>query len=275
MQGDIGRVLILLSCSHLVSSHHKLSVGSGVESVMGSGSKFWFTVPLAPEVLVSDDLAEIPKAALNNKGSNEELHQEDKDAAQDDSNLKGLRVLLIEDNAISQRVTEKMLNSLGCSVEIAGDGYEALRLFSKRRLTTTCSSGGLGFDLVLCDIQLPGMDGHQTAFKIRELEQEFNQKVALHWRHPDFVGRDEALGDANLQSIKQVLPIIALSGMTYGSPKDKKKKKMKRCPNKTPNSMDDFLSKPIQKEVLKRCLLKWSSKGQRHPRPCTTAAPVI
>ncbi len=239
---------------------------------MGSGSKFWFTVPLAPEVLVSDDLAESPKAALNNKGSDEELHQEDKDAAQDDSKLKGLRVLLIEDNAISQRVTEKMLNSLGCSVEIAGDGYEALRLFSKRRPTTTCSSGsGLGFDLVLCDIQLPGMDGHQTAFKIRELEQEMNQKVALHWKYPDFMGRDEASGDDNLQSIKQVLPIIALSGMTYGSPKDKKRKM--KCPKQTQNSMDDFLSKPIQKEVLKRCLLKWSSKG--HPRPCNPAAPVI
>lgn len=61
------------------------------------------------------------------------------------------RVLLVEDNAINQRVARAMLEELGCDVEVVGNGQLAL---------ARC---GDAFDLVLMDCQMPVLDGYATA----------------------------------------------------------------------------------------------------------------
>ena len=62
--------------------------------------------------------------------------------------LVGARVLLAEDNAINRQVANEILQSSGVSVEPAGDGLEAVEKLWEG-----------GYDAVLMDIQMPGMDG--------------------------------------------------------------------------------------------------------------------
>ena len=66
------------------------------------------------------------------------------------------RVLLIEDNRINQRVAQEVLSNFGLQVEIAKEGHEAIEKLQNDR-----------FDLVLMDIQMPGMDGYETTRLIR------------------------------------------------------------------------------------------------------------
>ncbi|NRT58075.1 PAS domain-containing hybrid sensor histidine kinase/response regulator [Sphaerotilus uruguayifluvii] len=60
----------------------------------------------------------------------------------------GASVLVVEDNPVNQEVMGQMLQRLGCAVRVAGSAMEGLRQLCERR-----------FDLVLMDIQMPGMDG--------------------------------------------------------------------------------------------------------------------
>ncbi len=72
------------------------------------------------------------------------------------------RVLVVEDNAANQLVAEGMLRSLGCEVEVADDGQEALR-----RLNAAPA-----FDLVFMDCQMPELDGYEATRRWRAQEAE-------------------------------------------------------------------------------------------------------
>lgn len=68
------------------------------------------------------------------------------------------RVLVVEDNPINQLVLKEQLEVLGCEVTLASDGREALMQWG-------CGT----FDLVLTDIDMPDMDGHQLACQMRRI----------------------------------------------------------------------------------------------------------
>ncbi len=70
-------------------------------------------------------------------------------------------VLLAEDNPINQEVTLRMLELIGCKVEVAANGFEAVNAVAKTR-----------FDLILMDCHMPEMDGFQATVKIRKMEAE-------------------------------------------------------------------------------------------------------
>ena len=115
----------------------------GVDSVRGQGSTFWFTVRLKTGMACG------PRR----------LPPQD---------LRGRRILLVDDNASARLITGEMLRHLGFEVREAARGHEAL--------DDVRSADGLdqGFDLVLLDWQMPGLDGVTTGRHIR----------ALPLRHP-------------------------------------------------------------------------------------------
>jgi two-component system sensor histidine kinase/response regulator len=69
------------------------------------------------------------------------------------------RVLLVEDNLVNQKVAVRILERLGCTVEVADNGADGVAAYEKR-----------AFDMVLMDLQMPVMDGMTAARQIRELE---------------------------------------------------------------------------------------------------------
>jgi signal transduction histidine kinase/CheY-like chemotaxis protein len=72
----------------------------------------------------------------------------------------GLRVLLVEDNAVNQKLAMTMLQKRGHSVTVAGDGEEALQLLSRD-----------AYDVVLMDVHMPRMGGFEATAAIRERER--------------------------------------------------------------------------------------------------------
>jgi signal transduction histidine kinase/ActR/RegA family two-component response regulator len=127
----------------------------GADSSAGSGSTFWFVLPLiassqttreADDALVAELLAQrhdrvvapAPVTASDASGRDE-------------------RILLVEDNVVNQQVATHMLKKMGFHVDIAQHGHEAIECLGKVR-----------YDLVLMDCQMPQMDGFEATRLIRD-----------------------------------------------------------------------------------------------------------
>ncbi|MBZ5596244.1 MAG: response regulator [Acidobacteriia bacterium] len=81
---------------------------------------------------------------------------------------RALRILLAEDNPISQKITAKLLESKGHRVTAVMNGREVLSLLARDE-----------FDVVLMDIQMPLMDGLQCAVEIRSREQKTGGRIPI------------------------------------------------------------------------------------------------
>jgi CheY-like chemotaxis protein len=111
-----------------------------VSSTPGEGSSFYFELPL----LISEVVQEAPQTE----------EAELKEAC--NRALAGKRILLVEDNLVNQKVTFLMLQKAGIAVDIANHGKEAVALLGRQT-----------YDLIITDLQMPEMDGFQTAAYIR------------------------------------------------------------------------------------------------------------
>ena len=78
------------------------------------------------------------------------------------------RILLAEDNNFNQKVAVGMLEKMGHSITIAGNGREAVEM----------ARTGM-FDLILMDIQMPEMDGYQATAAIRQHQQQSGKHVPI------------------------------------------------------------------------------------------------
>lgn len=120
----------------------------GVQSQPGVGSKFWFTLPLRPSV-----------AFLGAPSSPEAASAESTAPAARTRSVPA-RILVAEDNPVSQEVVARALTKLGHEVDAVGDGRAALERLHERLATAP-------YDLLLLDCQLPELDGYQVTAEIR------------------------------------------------------------------------------------------------------------
>ncbi len=81
---------------------------------------------------------------------------------------KALRILLADDNIVNQKLTSRLLEKRGHTIILASDGNEAMSLLERERV-----------DLVLMDLQMPGMDGFQVTAAIREQEKATGARLPV------------------------------------------------------------------------------------------------
>ncbi len=136
-----GTGLGLAICHQLVGA---MGGEIGVQSTLGEGSRFWFTVGLGvgsirPEPVTTHVPATTAPGTTHPRG----------------------RVLVVEDNEVNQLVALGLLEALGYSARVVDNGADAVG---------EVVAGP--FDAVLMDIQMPGMDGYAAARGIRDAEPE-------------------------------------------------------------------------------------------------------
>ena len=128
----------------------------------------------------------------------------------------GTRILVAEDDEVNQELALELLRTtLGFPVDIAADGAEAVELVRQHR-----------YDLILMDMQMPGMDGVEATRRIRRLPN----------------------GDQ--------VPILAMTANAFSSDRV----------NCLDAGMDDFVTKPVDPDVLFASILKWL-KARRAGKP--------
>jgi signal transduction histidine kinase/ActR/RegA family two-component response regulator len=177
-----GTGLGLSICRRLVNA---MGGNIWVESSPGQGSAFCFSLrlPLAPQ----------PTAAPPQP------------VASTPEYWRSLSILLAEDNLVNQKIGVALLEREGHRATLARDGHETLEKFRQG-----------GFDLILMDIEMPGMDGLTATAAIRELEAQ----AGGH------------------------LPIVAITAHAMKGDRERF----------LAQGMDGYLSKPISKDALRQAL---------------------
>ena len=142
----------------------------GVDSELGKGSTFWFTARLGKTHETRKLLAPEP-------------------------DMRGRRMLVVDDNDTARKVLEEMLLSMSFQVSTAPSGHEAIEA------VRGAANDGAPFDIVFLDWQMPGMDGIETARKIGEFPLQPAPHLILVTGH----GREEVMKGSQEAGIEHVL----------------------------------------------------------------------
>jgi two-component system, sensor histidine kinase and response regulator len=132
--------------------------------------------------------------------------------------LTGLTLLVVEDNEINQVLARDLLEAAGAKVVLASDGPEALRC---------CAAQKPQFDVILMDVQMPGMDGHATTRALR------------------------------LEAATAETPIVAMTAHAFDSER-------KKC---LASGMNAHVAKPINPPELVKTVLAWARPEGSAPGP--------
>jgi two-component system sensor histidine kinase/response regulator len=217
----------------------------GVDSEYGKGSTFWFTAKLGKSQVVTREW--LPTA-----------------------DLRGRRVLVVDDNEQSRFVMEHMLISMSFRVTQAANGKEAIEL------VRSAAVAALPFDVIFLDWRMSGMNGIETAQAIRGIGLEYRPHVIMVTAY----GREEVLKEASQAGIEDVLikpvspsilfdTVIRAIGAQQNSQPSEARAATTPVPNSLSNTMillveDNELNQEVAKGLLEAegCNVEIASNGQ-------------
>lgn len=114
-----------------------------VESKKGKGSSFTLTIPIQVGKEVEKEKVENTKDLKDG--------------------LKGMTILLVEDNEINQKLISRFLKKFGCHVKVADNGLRAVEIINNEN-----------FDIILMDLMMPVMGGIESTQNIKKLKPQMN-----------------------------------------------------------------------------------------------------
>jgi len=111
--------------------------------------------------------------------------REDRPAARDEARLRGLRILVVDDDLGICRTLSELLEGDGCQVRTANDGAQALRVLEETPI-----------DLVLTDVVMPNMDGYELLRAVQERHPKLPvlMMTAFHYDKDHIIKRSRLLG---------------------------------------------------------------------------------
>ena len=174
-----------------------------VQSEEGQGACFTLVIPVQVDhreaTVTASNVVHLPT---------KEIH--------DLAHLSHIKILLVEDNKVNQKVAKGILKNLSLSADVADNGEIAVIKVIEGN-----------YDLVLMDCQMPVMSGYEATHLIREYEITEN---------------------------KPRIPIIAMTANAMQGDREK-------C---LASGMDDYLSKPVKKEILREKISQWAGDKSEH-----------
>ncbi len=162
---------------------------------------------------------------------------------EDLENIKGARVLLVEDNEINQQVAKEILEGAGLVVTIANNGQEAVNAVKENE-----------YDAVLMDVQMPVMDGYTATKTIRNWECGMRNKI----------GKDSEL-ESEIRDPKSKIKSVPIIAMTAHAMAGDEEKSLQA-------GMNGHITKPIDPDQLFATLLKWIQPNEKRT---TAQKPVV
>ena len=157
----LGGTGIGLALTHRLVELHRGEIG--VESELGKGSTFWFTLPITDVTLELDGPKEEEFTTLP-------------------KSVAGRRVLVSEDIESNQAIIIEMLDRSDIEVQIAKNGQETLELAKYRKP-----------DLILMDLRMPVMDGFQATEKLRSMPEFKDTPIIALSASADKISVDRSL----------------------------------------------------------------------------------
>ncbi|KAI1438677.1 hsp90-like protein [Xylaria sp. CBS 124048] len=147
----------------------ELASGSGYQQLLVNKQIIFVHKPVKPSrfAVIFDPARERDVSTDLNRSSAARMVESQKQSYLDVERRvgdKGVKVLLVEDNPVNQKVLCRYLKKIGVVVEIAGDGVEATEKFFARSPKY--------YSLILCDLHMPRKDGYQTCRDIRQWEHD-------------------------------------------------------------------------------------------------------
>lgn len=136
----------------LFRTRRKMNGQISVVSEEGKGSTFTITLTLRVDPLTESDSRE-PELKTQRKS------------------IKGIRILLAEDNALNMEIAEFILESEGAVITKAWNGQEAVDIFQNSDEGT--------FDIILMDVMMPVMDGLSATRTIREMDRKDAREIPI------------------------------------------------------------------------------------------------
>ncbi len=154
-----------------------------------------------------------------------------------------LKVMLVEDHPVNQKLVKIILTSAGYNVDIAENGESAVELFKK-------APSDEKYNIIFMDIQMPVMDGITATKQIREYElgqiKKQHDKIIMQIDSENIISKKER--EMIFENINnKFTPIIAMTANVIKGDRD-------ICLN---SGMNDYIAKPIKKETVIEMIKKW------------------
>ncbi|KAI4095128.1 MAG: hypothetical protein LQ344_001779 [Seirophora lacunosa] len=150
----------------------------GVSSKSGEGSTFAFYITSRRSTAPREALDQLPAVGMRRENAPELMPAEAPRAMEEASPTPkspapkaGLRVLIVEDNLVNQRVLQRQLRNLGCTVRVANHGKECLGWLKESNFWAGHGKDAADLGVILMDLEMPVMDGLTCAREIRKAQQ--------------------------------------------------------------------------------------------------------